>query len=253
MNLPHEGAVSRWESDEFDRAQETLKQKGIVATASDKGLTAEFPWDEGASTMIPRGGGLDLTNPEAPLDLETKIALLHLVSEGYRVAARESGVAPDKMHAVCWRSVQSETEEHKRTSLLQLTTLEAHPRIGNGLFCRLELPLKMSDEEAAETASRFNLLEYAALDSPPFFGSWCSSPQSGRVTYVSFWPNLLFHPGTAAMVASWMEHRSAQAYQWITGGNTSDEQQVKWSLASGSKLSSSFGVTRESPGSQKLA
>src|ERR1019366_9261721 len=84
-------------------------------------------------------------------------------------------------------------------------------------------------------------------------GSWCSSPQSGRVTYVSVWPNLLFHPGTAAMVASWMEHRSAQAHQWITGANTSAEQEVKWSLGSGSKLSSSSGVTKESPGSLKLA
>jgi hypothetical protein len=244
LNLPHESAASRWPGEEFNHAQKVFQERGVFATASDKGLTAEFPWDEGSSVaLIKPGNDINLTEYGAYL----------AVTVHYRQAATKLGQALDEAQAAYWHGAEIATREQMRTSLLQLTTREAHPRIGNGLFCRLELPLKMSDEDANETASRLNLLDFAAADSPPFFGSWCSSPQSGRVTYVSFWPNLLFHPGTAAMVASWMEHRSAQAHQWITGANTSAEQQVKWSLSSGSKLSSSSGVTKESRGSQKLA
>jgi hypothetical protein len=38
--------------------------------------------------------------------------------------------------------------ERKRTSLLTLTTEESHPCLGNGLFCRLVIPISYSFEEA---------------------------------------------------------------------------------------------------------
>jgi CheY-like chemotaxis protein len=205
MNLPHASEASRWPDDEFYSAQRAFEQRGIFATTTGEGLTAEFPWDEGASVAINKSGvDLDLT------DLHTYYGIINLIEK-----AKTAGSTREEGHAAAWHGAKKLDWNQKRTSLLQLTR-EAHPSLGNGLFCRLELPLKMSDEEAAETASRFNLLDYAAADSPPFFGSWCYAPWSGCPTYVSFWPNLLFRPDTAAIVASWMERRSAQAHEWIT-------------------------------------
>jgi hypothetical protein len=216
LNLPHGSEASRWLGDEFNQARNLFRERGVFATASDNGFTAEFPWDEGACVaLIKPGTDVDLTD----------FGAYTAVNIHYRELASELGMALDEAQAAYWRGAEVATREQMRTSLLQLTTREAHPRIGNGLFCRLELPVNMSDESANETASQLNLLDYAAVDSPPFFGSWCSASQSGRVTYVSFWPNLLFHSGTAAMASSWMERRSAQAHQWITKPTPSAGQQ----------------------------
>ncbi len=53
--------------------------------------------------------------------------------------------------------------ERKRTSLLTLTTAERYPCLGNGLFCKLVLPISYSFEEAAEVVHCLNQLELAAL------------------------------------------------------------------------------------------
>jgi hypothetical protein len=110
--------------------------------------------------------------------------------------------------------------EKQRTSLLTLTTAENHPCLGNGLFCRLVLPVSYSFEKAAEVAHRLNQLELAAIDAPPFFGAWCVSPSSGMPTFVCFWPNMLYAPGTSTNIAVWMGHRSRIAKTWVEdGGN----------------------------------
>ncbi len=110
--------------------------------------------------------------------------------------------------------------ERKRTSLLTLTTTESHPCLGNGLFCRLVLPISYSFEEAAEVVHCLNQLELAAIDAPPFFGAWCVCPSSGMPTFVCFWPNMLYAPGTSTNIAVWMGHRSRIAKMWLEdGGN----------------------------------
>ena len=98
--------------------------------------------------------------------------------------------------------------ERKRTSLLMLKTEERHPCLGNGLFCRLVLPISYPLEKAAEVVHRLNRLELAATDAPPFFGAWCVEPKSGMPTFVCFWPNALYAPGTSTNIAVWMGHRS---------------------------------------------
>jgi hypothetical protein len=94
------------------------------------------------------------------------------------------------------------------TSLLQIRADQPHPSAGNGLLCRLDLPTCFSDDEAHEWATRLNRAELEGIDVPPFFGAWCALPRSGTVTFASFWPNLLYKPGTAANIAIWMLARS---------------------------------------------
>ena len=105
--------------------------------------------------------------------------------------------------------------ERKRTSLLTLATEERHPCLGHGLFCRLVLPVNYSFERAVEVVHCLNQLELAAVDAPPFFGAWCVSPSSGMLTFVCFWPNMLYAHGTSTNIAVWMGHRSQIAKTWI--------------------------------------
>lgn len=113
--------------------------------------------------------------------------------------------------------------ERKRTSLLLLKTEESHPYLGNGLFCRLVLPISYPFERAAEVVHQLNRLERAATDAPPFFGAWCAEPSSGTPTFVCFWPNAFYAPGTATNITTWMMHRSRIAKTWVD-----DDQGKRW-------------------------
>lgn len=104
-----------------------------------------------------------------------------------------------------------------RTSLLEICADEPHPAAGNGLFFRLNLSLNFSDEEAQSWAARLNRAEAAAIDTPPFFGAWCSLPKTGTVSFGGFWPNLLYRPGTVSTIAFWCAARNRFARQVIEG------------------------------------
>lgn len=99
------------------------------------------------------------------------------------------------------------------TSMLQIRSDQPHPAAGNGLFYRLSLPTNFSDEEAQDCAARLNRAELEGIDTPPFFGAWCTMPKSGTVSFAGFWPNLLYQPGTAANIAFWSWARSRFARQ----------------------------------------
>jgi CheY-like chemotaxis protein len=102
----------------------------------------------------------------------------------------------------------------KRTSLLRISC-EEHPSLGKGLFCRLELPLNLSDAEAFKLAIKLNEMESAAQDWPPFLGAWTSKPKSGRPTFVSFWPNFLSKAISLELITSWHAARAKRIPQWV--------------------------------------
>jgi hypothetical protein len=102
----------------------------------------------------------------------------------------------------------------KRTSLLQISC-EEHPSLGKGLFCRLDLPLNLSDAEAFKLAIKLNEMESAAQDWPPFLGAWTSKPKSGSPTFVSFWPNFLSKAISLELIASWHAARAKRIPQWV--------------------------------------
>ena len=105
----------------------------------------------------------------------------------------------------------------ERTSLLEIRADVPHPAAGNGLFFRLNLPLNFSDEEAQSWAAWLNRSEAEAIDTPPFFGAWCSFPKSGTLSFGGFWPNLLYRPGTVSTIAFWCAARNRFARQLIEG------------------------------------
>ena len=77
------------------------------------------------------------------------------------------------------------------------------------------LPVNYPFEKAAEAVHRLNQLEHAAMDAPPYFGAWGVEPNSGMPTFVCFWPNALYAPGTSTNIAVWMAHRSRIAKTWL--------------------------------------
>lgn len=101
------------------------------------------------------------------------------------------------------------------TSLLTIRADMPHPAAGNGLFYRLQLPISFSDEEAKSTAARLNRAEAEGVDTPPFFGAWCTIPESRTVSYVGFWPNVMYLSGTVTNIAFWSWARSRIARQVI--------------------------------------
>lgn len=147
--LPDANLASHWGTRDFSMAQDLLDRAGILANSDATGLTAEFPWDPGATSQIARFFGGDPGGP---------------------------------------------------TSLLRLATTERHPALGNGLLCRLTI--------------RLNLLELVAIDAPPFFGAWTVDPETLGLTFVTFLPNVLYRPGVAANLTTWMMARSERAKRW---------------------------------------
>jgi len=106
------------------------------------------------------------------------------------------------------------TGSRKCTSLLQISCAE-HPSLGKGLFCRLDLPLNLSDAEAYKLASSLNQMESTAEDWPPLLGAWTSKSKSGHPTFVSFWPNLFSTVIDLEMIAMWMGARSFAMPVWL--------------------------------------
>ena len=157
MGYPDCDKPSFWTEDEFKSAEKLLRQRGVYCNAGQSSLTAEFPWEEGASSA--------------------------LLGES--------------------------------TSLMRFQSDMPHPVAGSGLFFRLDLPITLEREELADFANYLNLYEVKSIDTPPFFGAWCSQLDNGTLTYVGFWPNFMFQKGTVANIAFWCGARSWIARQAI--------------------------------------
>ena len=102
------------------------------------------------------------------------------------------------------------------TSLLTFNSSTVHPSMGSGLFYKLGLPLHFEEDELVFFANKLNEVESEAVDSPPFFGAWCSHLKPGHLCHVGFWPNLLYQPGTVLNLAVWMFFRNRQAVAFIS-------------------------------------
>jgi hypothetical protein len=78
------------------------------------------------------------------------------------------------------------------TALLQVSTDQPHPQLGNGVLIRLTLPV--ANEHGL--ANALNLAEPREFAGCHFLGSWCSAPpsQGGGPTFVTFLPSMAATP-----------------------------------------------------------
>lgn len=102
-----------------------------------------------------------------------------------------------------------------KTALFQLMTHEAHPELGAGLTCLLQMPHRIKDESRLhQVCLQLNNMEMAAHDLPPHFGAWCAGNLSDNPSYICFLPNALHDvKGIAVNVAFWAVNRA----HWADG------------------------------------
>jgi len=100
-------------------------------------------------------------------------------------------------------------------SLLSFHSDVANPVLGNGLSVSLELPMEFSEEHIEFLVNVLNQQEVEGTDLPPFFGSWCSEMEGGKIKYVSFWPNILYRPGSILTISTWLVQRHTWAREFI--------------------------------------
>src|SRR5438046_5835006 len=104
------------------------------------------------------------------------------------------------------------------TSLLQMSTNYANPRLGNGLLIRLSLPNIAYSQDLAQLAISLNISECNELTRSAFIGSWCVLGE-GRLTYVSFLPNVAYAPGLVSNLCFYMASRSKWVSAKLLRGN----------------------------------
>jgi hypothetical protein len=133
---------------------------------------------------------------------------------GYAVSASATGLEAE----LDWPSTGEPGGTGPRCpSELVFSTNEPHPLLGDGLRCRLGLPLEFrSKERVIQLINALNLLETQAMDAPPLFGAWCQVPHRNRIAWVSFLPDSLRAPNLVANLAAWTVNRHWFARELIS-------------------------------------
>lgn len=100
------------------------------------------------------------------------------------------------------------------TALLQIDSGVGHPEVGGGLLVRLTMPYAASsDAELVQMVEHLNQAEFAANDTPPFFGAWCVGNHRCPA-YVSFLENdLNMLEGILLQQVAWAHARA----EWAAG------------------------------------
>jgi hypothetical protein len=158
-----------------------IRSQGFMGAVGSDGLTAEFPWDEGAfSRMV-----------NVP---ETRKRLLDAGRVTRKDLRRLGG----------------------RTSLLQVTTSHRHALLGRGIRATLELPVCVEGDEAVRLVQELNAWELQTPDLPPYFGAWVIGPNGPM--FLTFVPTHLRVPGTVMNLAMWARGRAGAVRRWMGVG-----------------------------------
>ena len=102
---------------------------------------------------------------------------------------------------------------HHYTALWQMMADQPHPELGSGLFCILNMPHEITNQDRLdEVLAELNRLEMQGNDLPPHFGAWCRGLRETNPAYVSFLPNNLHKTnGIALNVSTWAINRAQLA------------------------------------------
>lgn len=104
----------------------------------------------------------------------------------------------------------------RQVSVLNVSTAEANPILGNGLIFRLRLPVRLSPGACAHTAMELNNIERKEWLRCQFLGSWCYD--DGALEFECFVPNTCFNASILENLSLSMAIRA----QWAA------EQFEKW-------------------------
>ncbi len=155
----------------------------------------------------PRGGASRWTEQDLG-QVEAYLSRLCLCTGGGLGLTAEFGLA---------EGAQSAIAGHRRTALFQLMADQPHPELGGGLFCLLQMPHRVADEDRLQRIClQLNQMEMAPHDLPPHFGAWCPGRLGNNPAYVAFLPNALHAAsGIAVNVALWAMNRAQWAHAML--------------------------------------
>ena len=158
-----------------------IRSQGFMGSVGPSGLTAEFPWDEGAWTRM-------VNVPETRK---------HLLDAGTvtREDLRRLG---------------------GRTSLLQVSTHHRHALFGRGIGATLQIPVCVEGDEAVQLVKELNAWELETPDLPPYFGAWVPGPHGPM--FLTFVPTHLCVPGLIMNLATWARGRAGAVRRWMGVG-----------------------------------
>ena len=101
--------------------------------------------------------------------------------------------------------VSAEVPFGPQTGLIRFLSGQPHPRLGNGLFCFLTIPL----EADPSLAMRMNELGLGTIHPIQGPGSWCVGEVG--LTHLGFYPNAIYRRGLGSWIVEW----SVQRAKWI--------------------------------------
>lgn len=142
---------------------------GLIGSVGDDEFTCEIPWDPGAVSN-----------------------LFHHLREQLLETGEFTAEELDRISG--------------RTALFRVTSTVPHPLYGNGVLSRLEIPIALSEDDAAKLVDRLNRWELARPDLPPLYGAWCIGERAP--TFVSFAPTQYCLPGLLQNLTSWSLQRA---------------------------------------------
>jgi hypothetical protein len=164
---------------DFQAVKMNADRVGLIAAADDGECWCEFPWDPGAASHLFR---------------QQSEALLESGKYTAEELERLSG----------------------RTMLFSATTKHPHPLYGNGILCRLELPLPRDAPYASTIVDQLNRWELRRPDLPPLYGAWCIGPRAP--TFVTYLPNQFCLPGLVPNLLAWSEQRARRVQALLEQG-----------------------------------
>jgi len=152
---------------------------------------------------LPRGGSSRWTERDLA-QVEVYLSRLCVCTTGGLGLTAEFGLTEGAHSAIAG--------DHQ-TALFQLMADQPHPELGGGLFCLLQMPHRVANEDRLQRLClQLNQMEMAPHDLPPHFGAWCPGRLGNNPAYVTFLPNTLHSaPGIAINTAFWAMNRATWA------------------------------------------
>lgn len=102
----------------------------------------------------------------------------------------------------------------ERTALIQVSSAESHPLLGNGVFFRLTLPEKLDEALAPRMAIELNRAEITDETGCHHLGAWGVGPAG--LAWVTFLPNAAHGSGLVAALVQSLAIRANWARQRLT-------------------------------------
>lgn len=111
-----------------------------------------------------------------------------------------------------WTGPGISAEGQDPRAMLEVTTLEPHPIIGNGLHFTLVLPLQLDPKRSAHIALELNEVERTDWKRCHMLGSWCC--HEGKIAFRCFLPNTVYNKDLLPNIANNMAVRASWADEW---------------------------------------